>query len=103
LLRILEIWTILWELNHLENDLNRLHSAGPNPAHGYSARRGGLPRTAGRPTGWVMAARSSCGGGRGAGAGCAPDALVAWSSRGGHARGGAVGPRAPADKVSQKR
>jgi hypothetical protein len=86
----LEVFTIFCELNQLENDLNRPHSAGPNPAHGYSERHGG------RPAGWAMAWQSgpateaACG----AGAGRAPDALTMWSPRGGHAHG---------DKVSQNR
>jgi hypothetical protein len=43
-LRILEFCTIFWELNQLKNDLKSLHSAGLNPACGYSARLGSLPR-----------------------------------------------------------
>jgi hypothetical protein len=32
-----------------------LHSAGPNPAHDYSARLGGLPHVAGRKADWASA------------------------------------------------
>jgi hypothetical protein len=87
-LRILEICTILWELNQLENNLNRPHSGGPNLAHDYSARRGALPCAAGRPAGWATDWRPgpSVEAARDAGAGRASDTLTAWSRRGGHAR-----------------
>jgi hypothetical protein len=54
-LRILEICTIFWELNQVENKLKSLHNVGPNPAHGYSARLAGLPCVAGRKASWATA------------------------------------------------
>jgi hypothetical protein len=39
----------------LKHDLNWLHSAGPNPARGYSARLGGLPRAADQKASWALA------------------------------------------------
>jgi hypothetical protein len=54
-LRILEVCTIFWELNQLENKLKSPHSAGPNPARGYSAWLGGLPCMVGRKASWAMA------------------------------------------------
>jgi hypothetical protein len=54
-LRILEVCTILWELNQLQNDLNQLHSAWPNPARGSSARIDALPHAADRKAGWATA------------------------------------------------
>jgi hypothetical protein len=67
--------------------------SGFKPAHCYSARRGSLPRVAGRPADWAMAWRPgpAAEAARGTGAGCA------WRW------GGAAGPRASTDKVSQKR
>jgi hypothetical protein len=78
---------------------------GWKSARGYSARRGDLSHVVGRPAGWATAwqpgpAKEAA---RGAGAGRTPDALTAWSLRGGHARGGVAHPCAPADKVSCKR
>jgi hypothetical protein len=52
-------------IKRIKNDLNRQNSVGLNPARGYSARIGGLPRAAGRKgrLGHGLAARSSRGGG----------------------------------------
>jgi hypothetical protein len=76
------ICTISWELNQLKNDLKSTHSARANPARGYSARLGGLPRSADRPAGWATAWQPG------------PAAEAARS---------AASPRAATNKVSQKR
>jgi hypothetical protein len=81
---------------------------GWNPARSYSARRGGLPGEADRSAGWATAWRPdptkevAHSAGAGARAGRACGVVTARWPRVGR-QGGAVGPRAPADKVSQKR
>jgi hypothetical protein len=56
----------------------RFKIAAQCPAHGYSARRGGLPHAVGWATAWRP---------------------TVWE-RGARRRGGAASPRAPVDKVS---
>jgi hypothetical protein len=86
----LKFCTIFWELNQSENDLNRPHSAGPNLAHGYSARLGDLPRAIDRPAAEV-----------GARARCTRGVVTArWPCA--RRWGGVAGPHAPVGKVSRK-
>jgi hypothetical protein len=81
---------------------------GWNLARSYSARRGGLPGEADRSAGWATASRPdpakevAHSAGVGARAGRACGVVTTRGPRVGR-QGGAAGPRAPADKVSQKR